>query len=225
MYSNIDTQHGVDKIRSYLTQYCDDLPKSMPVEFIIAALSETIFQFGDTHWRQKQGCAMGTSTAVNYAYLCVGILEIQTLLKKYCAQLLFFKRFIDDVIGVWLPDPYKPDTWERFFDDLNSFGRLHWTCDGLTNELIFMDLRIMLLPNGNLHFTTYQKEMNLYLYIPPGSAHPRSMLRGLVFGRLRAYALHNTDRAGFMHLQSFSLNDYRTEAGLHRSSYQSLRKP
>ena len=142
---------------------------------------------------------MGTSTAVNYAYLCVGILEIQTLLKKYCAQLLFFKRFIDDVIGVWLPDPNKPDTWERFFDNLNSFGRLRWTCDGLTNELIFMDLRIMLLPNGNLHFTTYQKEMNLYLYIPPGSAHLRSMLRGLVFGRLRAYALHNTDRADFMH--------------------------
>ena len=162
-------------------------------------MSNNIFQFGDTHWRQKQGCAMGTSTAVNYAYLYVGILEIQTLLKKYGAQLLFFKRFIDDVIGVWLPDPNKPDTWERFFDDLNSFGRLRWTCDGLTNELIFMDLRIMLLPNGNLHFTTYQKEMNLYLYIPPGSAHPRSMLRGLVFGRLRAYALHNTDRADFMH--------------------------
>ena len=138
MYSNIDTQHGVDQIRSYLTHYRDDLPKSMPVKFIVVGLNEimsnNIFQFGDTHWRQKQGCAMGTSTAVNYAYLCVGILEIQTLLKKYCAQLLFFKRFIDDVIGVWLPDPYKPDTWERFFDDLNSFGRLHWTCDGLTNE-------------------------------------------------------------------------------------------
>ena len=86
----------------------------MPVGFIVAALDEimsnNIFQFGDTHWRQKQGCAMGTSTAVNYAYLYIGILEIQTLLKKYGAQLLFFKRFIDDVIGVWLPDPNKPDT-------------------------------------------------------------------------------------------------------------------
>ena len=76
---------------------------------------------------------MGTSTAIKYAYLYVGILEIQTLLKKYGAQLLFFKRFIDDVIEIWLPDPNKPDTWERFFDDLNSFGRLRWTCvDGLT---------------------------------------------------------------------------------------------
>lgn len=41
--------------------------------------------------------------------------------------------------------------------------------------------------------------MNLYLYIPPGSAHPRSMLRGLVFGRLRAYLLQNTDEDNFIH--------------------------
>jgi hypothetical protein len=39
--------------------------------------------------------------------------------------------------------------------------------------------------------------MNLYLYIPPGSAHPGKMLRSLIFGRLRAYCLHNT------HLRDF----------------------
>jgi hypothetical protein len=42
--------------------------------------------------------------------------------------------------------------------------------------------------------------MNLYLYIPPGSAHPRNMLRGLIFGRLRAYWLQNTYRKDFIRM-------------------------
>ena len=203
MYSNIDTKHGVEMTLKYLTDYSDSLTADMPVDFITAALKEimqnNIFQFGDTHWRQVQGSAMGTSTAVNCAYLCVGVLELQRLLKKYGISLQFFKRFIDDIIGVWLPDPNNPTAWTDFFRDINDCGQLKWTCDGLTNELIFMDLRVKLLPNGQLEFTTCQKDMNLHLYIPPDSAHPRGMLRGLVFGRLRACYLHNTSRTDFLH--------------------------
>ena len=39
--------------------------------------------------------------------------------------------------------------------------------------------------------------MNLYLYIPPCSAHPPTMIRGLIFGRLRAYFRHNTDKVDY----------------------------
>ena len=80
MYSNIDTDHGVDVMTRWLTQYHAELPPSMPVSFILAAIEEimrnNIFQFGDTFWRQKRGCAMGTSSAVNYACLYVGLLEV-----------------------------------------------------------------------------------------------------------------------------------------------------
>jgi hypothetical protein len=39
--------------------------------------------------------------------------------------------------------------------------------------------------------------MNLYLYIPPGSAHPSNMIYGLIYGRLRSYRLQNTDTRDF----------------------------
>jgi hypothetical protein len=45
---------------------------------------------------------MGTSTAVNYEYLYVGLLEVQRLLPNYKENLLFLKRFIDNSIGVWI---------------------------------------------------------------------------------------------------------------------------
>jgi hypothetical protein len=100
----------------------------MPVDFVIEALAEImrshIFQFGDTYWKQTRGCAMGTSAAVNYAYLYVGLLEVQRLLPRLKTRLLFFKRFIDDGIGVWLPPSNNQLTWEAFLGCLNQWGTL-----------------------------------------------------------------------------------------------------
>jgi hypothetical protein len=204
MYSNIDTDHGIDILTRWLTNYRHELPRSMPVDFILASLSEimknNIFQFGDTFWRQKRGCAMGTSSAVNYACLYVGLLEVRRLLPRYKTQLKFFRRFIDDGIGVWLDQPDEPLAWKSFFRCLNNWGSLKWTCDGHVNKLVFLDLEISITPHRTLHYTSYQKPMNLYLYIPPGSAHPSNMLYGLVYGRLRAYRLQNTDTKDFIRM-------------------------
>jgi hypothetical protein len=202
MYSNIDTDHGITILTRWLTTYRQELPRSMPVDFILASLAEimenNIFQFGDTFWRQKRGCAMGTSSAVNYACLYVGLLEVTRLLPRYQSQLKFFRRFIDDGIGVWVDQPNDPLAWKSFFRCLNNWGSLKWTCDGHVNKLIFLDLEISILPNRKLHYRSYQKPMNLYLYIPPGSAHPSNMIYGLVYGRLRAYRLQNTDTKDYI---------------------------
>jgi hypothetical protein len=40
MYSNIDTNHGVEVMTRWLTQYPEELPPSMPVAFLLASLSE-----------------------------------------------------------------------------------------------------------------------------------------------------------------------------------------
>ena len=40
--------------------------------------------------------------------------------------------------------------------------------------------------------------MNLYLYLPPITAHPPDTIRSLIHGRVRAYFLHNTRRTSFL---------------------------
>ena len=80
MYSNINTELSLQVVRDFFTKYENKLPPDTPTEFLLDALAlimkENIFQFGDTHWLQKIGCAMGTSAAVNYACLYVGLLEM-----------------------------------------------------------------------------------------------------------------------------------------------------
>jgi hypothetical protein len=201
MYSNIDTAHGLSVIADWLQLYKADLPANFPSDMLNTALKlvmkNNILQFGDTFWRQLRGTAMGTSTAVNYANLYVGLLEVTRLLKTFKTELLFYRRFIDDGIGIWLSD--DPLRWSAFMECLNNWGSLNWTTDGLTDSIIFMDLTIRIDPTCNrLTFQTYQKDMNLYLYIPPNSAHPEGMLRGLVFGRLRSYWIQNTEKKNFV---------------------------
>jgi hypothetical protein len=174
MYSNIDTDHGIDVLTQWLRNYYGNLLTCMPVDFVIEALAKimisNIFQFGDTYWKQTRGCAMGTSTAFNYAYLYISLLEVQCLLPCYETCLPSFKWFINDGIGVWLP-PSSNDqlTWDVFLRCLNQWGTLCWTCDGHVDSLIFLDLRILIGPDRQyLIFHIYQKPMNLHLfYIPP----------------------------------------------------------
>ena len=80
---------------------------------------------------------------------------------------------------------------------LNNWGRLKWTTTGLVKQLVFMDLTVTINEQNCLVFKTFRKEMALNLYLPPNSAHPPDTIRSLVFGRVRAYFLHNTYREDF----------------------------
>jgi hypothetical protein len=59
-----------------------------------------------------------------------------------------------------------------------------------SSSTIFLGLKIH-IENCRIRFTTFQKPMNLYLYISPSSAHPPSCLKGLIMGELRRYWLQN----------------------------------
>eukprot|EP00956_Cyclotella_meneghiniana_P000184 scaffold247_cov39-Cyclotella_meneghiniana.AAC.5 len=82
-----------------------------------------LFKFGDTYWRQKSGTAMGTPPAPPYATIFYAIHENE-MLKKWSEQVPFYKRFIDDVFGIWLThnDPSQDEIlWKEFCDDMDKW--------------------------------------------------------------------------------------------------------
>jgi len=206
MYTNIDTNHAIEVIGNWL----DNLETNGSLEdnglghFPIAAVKEAmklvmennIFEFGDMYFHQLTGTAMGTSAAVMWATIYFAVHE-EFLLNKYRDELhLCYARFVDDMFGVWTGTHAR---WLEFKDDTDNFGLLRWDhMEHLSNSVVFMDLTISIDPNGNIITKTYQKPINLYQYLPPHSAHPPHIIKGVVFSLLRSYKFQNTYRSDYV---------------------------
>ena len=74
-------------------------------------MNNNLFEWGNMYLLQKRGTAMGTSSACEWATLYYGVHETQTLLPIWERQLELLSRFIDDMFGIWTPDPeWSPET-------------------------------------------------------------------------------------------------------------------
>jgi hypothetical protein len=93
-------------------------------------------------------------------------------------------RYIDDIFGIWIPPETEQETtWRNFKERINDWGTLRCSIKNPSNKTIFLDLNIE-LQDSKISTSTYQKSLNLYLYIPPRSGHPPSCLKGLTSGEL-----------------------------------------
>ena len=66
---------------------------------------------------------------------------------------------------------------------MNKWSQLQWEFKDLKTSVNFMDLTIT-TKNNEIHTTLYEKNRNLHLYIPPGSAHPPGLINGIIKGMI-----------------------------------------
>ena len=131
MYTNIVTDVALELIADYLRQHEKEF-KTYHAESLIAAMNlvfrNNILSFGDAFLRQLVGTAMGISPAPPYATIFFVIHE-NSFLPCWTQQIMFYKRFIDDVLGIWLHHP-DPEIDERLFwrfqAHVNTFHGLEW---------------------------------------------------------------------------------------------------
>jgi hypothetical protein len=191
MYTNIPTDRALLFIGTYLRQ--KRFP-GIPVQALMEALSlvmkNNIFTFGNTTWKQLTGTAMGTPPAPPWATLYFALCE-ETVIPQFEDNLTLYRRFIDDILGVWTVTDASTDqqTWESFQAAINSpIYKLEWEFSPLSNQVDFMDLTIR-IDDDRLHTSLYEKPSNLHLYIPPHSCHPPGLVRGIVLGMI--YRIHS----------------------------------
>ncbi|KAL7526092.1 hypothetical protein ACHAWF_001628 [Thalassiosira exigua] len=145
---------------------------------MVIVMKNNIFEWGYCYFLQLLGTAMGTSAACMWATIYFVIHEIDKLLPNYGGYLLIFKRFIDDMFGIWAYDDKA--TWNRFKNNANDFGVLRWEFYEPWTSVVFLDLNIRIEHNA-IKTSTNQKLINIYQYIPPSLAHPPGMMRGIIF--------------------------------------------
>jgi hypothetical protein len=115
---------------------------------------------------QLAGTAMGTPLACSYATISFGHHENTKILEEFQPSLLYYKRYIDNILGIWIPPlHHDAETWNQFKDKLNSWGSLKWVIEEPSHRTQFLDLDIQ-LKNSSIITETYQISMNIHLYIP-----------------------------------------------------------
>ena len=121
MYTNIPTEAALAAISVFLIAKRGD---NKLTQALISAL-QLVFRFnflkfGDTYWQQISGTAMGTPSAPAWAILYYALHE-NDLVQHWQQNLFFYKRFIDDVIGIWIPNPdpiQDSQLWSDFCKDI-----------------------------------------------------------------------------------------------------------
>jgi hypothetical protein len=213
MYTNIPTERALTLICNHIRETAHSLP-NVPVEALCAALRIVmrcnIFSFGDTFWRQISGTAMGCPPAPPWANTFDALCEA-LFVPIYQENLALYRRFIDDVKGIWtITNPDSNDaTWEAFKAAMNNPDfTLEWIVSPPSQVVDFMDLTLS-IKEDKIITTLYEKPSNFHLYIPPHSCHPPGLLRGMVYGMVnRLYTLVSDEDdirtrtiATFRHLQ------------------------
>jgi hypothetical protein len=105
---------------------------------------------------------MGTPVACSYATVAYGQHENKSILMTFSPYLLYYRRYIDGIFGIWLP-PIKEndDAWERFKRELNNWGTLEWITENPSKQTTFLDLH---LRGTTIITNTHQKDQPLPIH-------------------------------------------------------------
>ena len=107
MYTNIPTDECLDIIQNYLASHLDEFQHAdhhMLHRALRLVMKGNYFTFGDTYWWQRNGAAMGAPPCPAWATLYFAAHE-DNCCDLFNDEVICYKRYIDDVIGIWLCQP------------------------------------------------------------------------------------------------------------------------
>ena len=128
---------------------------------------------------------MGAPPAHPWATIFFGIHE-ETVLSQIRDRLQLYRRFINDILFIWLVDPDLAEDyrqWTAFVSLMQDYYALEWIFKERSNNVKYMDMTIAIRGYW-IVISLYEKAMNLYLYIPPNSSHLPGLLTRLVSGNI-----------------------------------------
>jgi hypothetical protein len=197
LYPNIPIDLGIRTVTRVLKDLkCfTDIHLAFLMELLAFILTENYCSFNDVIYHQLKGTAMGTPTAVSYSNIFLFGIEHGILFGFYHHS--YFTRYIDDVFAIFASIPLG----QSFIDSFNAF------CPSITFEAvtldrtgIMLDLEISLVAtptHDKITHKIYQKERNIYQYIPTLSEHKSSLFENFVTQELTRYKLACTSHIDY----------------------------
>ncbi|XP_041417050.1 uncharacterized protein LOC121393214 [Xenopus laevis] len=191
LYTVIPHREGIATCERALQKYHQGSP---PVDFLILLLdmilSHNYFIFQNSFFLQISGTAMGSNVAPSFANLYMQEYETEWLLPMGGSNILFYKRYIDDLLLIWAG---SPDDLLSFNESLNSLeSPIKLTMSFDPQEIHYLDVTIFKEGN-NLGTTLYKKPTDRNSLIYASSHHPPHMSRGVLYSQFLRVVRNNSD--------------------------------
>ena len=156
-------------------------------------LTLTSFKFGDHHFKQVRGVAMGTKMGPSFACLFMGYLE-ERIFQAYVGVIpLLYRRFIDDCFGIAV------GALQVLMDFINFVSSFHpsikFTHEVSSTSLPFLDIHVSIDPTSNqLSTSVFYKQTDSHSYLNYTSCHPPSTKSSIPYSQfLRLRRLCSSD--------------------------------
>lgn len=185
LFTCVPTDLAVKVCQDALSQD-PSLPERCPIELPDLArllqfcLTNTYFTFGQVHYRQVRGTAMGASVSVTAANLTMESLE-RCALASFVPAPKVFLRYVDDCFCI-----IRKDVLPQFTTHLNCMNEaIQFTVEEENNgQLPFLDVLVKRAGPG-LEFDVYRKSTHTGRYLHFRSVQPASHKRSVVSSLIR----------------------------------------
>jgi Reverse transcriptase (RNA-dependent DNA polymerase) len=195
LYPNIPINLGIETVHNVLKDLAlmELTELDLVIRLLEYVLKNNYCNFDGINYLQVKGTAMGTPVAVAYSNIFLYGVE-KPILAKIVPS--FYTRFIDDIYSIF----DNPEDAKQFVTTFNAFCPTI-KLDAVTcgRKGVMLDLEMTLVNSLNSAYVThklYQKERNIYQYIPPISEHRTTLFNNFVLQELIRYRLactHTSD--------------------------------
>ena len=181
LYTNIPHAEGLLAVQHFLKKSTFKIDPTIVVRLAELVLTLNAFSLGEHHYVQTRGVAMGTKMGPGYACLFMGFLEEQILLTYTGPIPAFFKRFIDDCLGI---ATCTKEELLNFITFVNTFNpAIKFTHEISESTLSFLDIQIAITDSTVLDTTVHYKDTDSHSYLTFSSSHPKTTKESIPYSQ------------------------------------------
>ncbi|KAL5257921.1 hypothetical protein ACHWQZ_G012763 [Mnemiopsis leidyi] len=158
-------------------------------------LTSSVGKFGNLWYRNKVGVVTGGSLSVSLANIAVFYALRRVMEDSISAHLLGFKRFLDDIMGLWTGSKDEFIVWADSVNNLLGKWGLSikdnkdedWQFSPPSDYCVFLDIRFRFDILEGLLTDVNIKSTDARVYLHFSSFHPRNTFKSIVYSQCLRY--------------------------------------
>lgn len=185
LYPSIEPNWGLENIKQSMKEFTEEnRPDTEILELLEIALKNNDFLFGSRRFLQIKGTAMGAPFSPAYANLVLHLWE-KPIIEKYKHSILFYGRYIDDIIIII---KNEENELQRLKEELNNrHPNIKLTWSDSNNSITFLDLNIEITKENTISWEIYFKDTDSRALLDLSSNHPKHVFTGVLYSQLTRY--------------------------------------